>query len=506
MGHQEFTVLSLAAGDTLLGRYRLERLLGQGGMGTVWLATDGQLDRLVAVKVLPAVLGRDPRAVANLKDEARRNLDLTHPHIVRLYTFEQDPARSDVPFLVMQYIEGHTLNEMLVTHRNGLPLDRVKVWAHQIAAAIDHAHAQRILHRDIKPSNIIVEASTDRAYLMDFGIAREARDTLTRVTGQHDSSGTLPYMSPQQMMGRNERSNDVYSFAATLYECLCGHPPFCTGDIPYQIREVDPPPLEGVSASVNEAILRGLHKSAEERPATAMAMLSRKAASSAGKSRPRVEAAPQLALLLGGLIQCAHSRSTSASVPPTPRGANGRVVETKTAPAPRRATSAASRAPSARGAVSSSPRVHPDVHAQTWKMVGGIGLVALGVTVLVTAVVIGLASRNKAIAIIGFLACPPLARLGWVMFTEARDMRRVLLGFHSPTGDVGTILVPAKGPATATPVRPSANRAETPAAAGVPPAFPKVAPSARLTFDPARIPSTVEVNAYDPRCELGAPY
>ncbi|TVQ56377.1 MAG: serine/threonine protein kinase, partial [Phycisphaerales bacterium] len=224
------TLLSLSSGEVLSERYQLVRELGRGGMGVVWLAEDEHLDsRPMAIKVLPSALCRNARAVARLKKEALINLELTHPHIVRLFNFEQDPQRSAVAYLVMQYVQGKTLDDLLVEYPDGLPLERVREWAEQLSQAIDHAHAKQILHRDIKPSNIIIDGDGN-AYLMDFGIAREAKDTMTRVTGR-ESSGTLPYMSPQQLMGKNSRSNDIYSFAATLYEALCGRPPFETGDI-----------------------------------------------------------------------------------------------------------------------------------------------------------------------------------------------------------------------------------------------------------------------------------
>src|SRR5690606_38894379 len=152
-------------------------------------------------KMLPTPLSRDRRSVARLKEEAKKSLDLTHPHIVRLINFEQDESRGGLAFLVMQYIEGQTLNDLLADYPRGLPLERVGKWAEQLAAALDYAHAKGVLHRDIKPSNIMLDGG-DNAFLMDFGIAREAKDTMTRVTGR-DSSGTLPYMSPQQIMGEN---------------------------------------------------------------------------------------------------------------------------------------------------------------------------------------------------------------------------------------------------------------------------------------------------------------
>jgi len=268
------TFVSLAPGDVLCGRYRLDAVIGSGGMGTVWRARDAVLDeRIVALKMLPAVLARDRRSVARLKAEAVRQMDLGHPHIVRLYHFEQDPARADLAFLVMQHVapsEGEpralTLDDRLADHPDGLPLEDVKTWAPRIAEAIDHAHRQGLLHRDVKPANILFDGD-GRAYLADFGIACEIRSTMTRVTGQVDSSGTLPYMSPQQLRGVADPRNDVYSFAATLYEALSGRPPISPeGDPHFQIMHVEPPPIADVPERVNAMLRRGLAKDAEARP------------------------------------------------------------------------------------------------------------------------------------------------------------------------------------------------------------------------------------------------
>jgi serine/threonine protein kinase len=238
------TVVAVEAGELLSGRYRLTRELGRGGMGVVWLAADTTLDdRAVAVKLLPGPLAANVRAVGRLKKEATTCLELSHPHIVRLLNFEQDTVRANLAYLVMQYVPGKTLDDLLAEAPDGMTTDRVMKWARQLAAALDFAHDKQILHRDIKPSNVMIDEA-DNAYLMDFGIAREAKDTMTRVTGR-DSSGTLPYMSPQQVDGLNDKSNDIYALAATLYESLCGNPPFHTGDIYQQIKNRPAIPIAG---------------------------------------------------------------------------------------------------------------------------------------------------------------------------------------------------------------------------------------------------------------------
>lgn len=265
--HFDHTILSIESEDLLSGRYRLVNEIGRGGMGVVWLARDTVLDQDVAVKVLPAVLGRDRRSVDRLKEEAKKSLQVTHPHIVRLINFEQDAARGDLAYLVMQYVDGRTLDDLLADHPQGLPLEHVKQWASQIAGALDYAHEKGLLHRDIKPSNIMIDGD-DNAYLMDFGIAREIRNAATRLTAM-DSSGTLPYMSPQQLAGRNTRSNDVYSLAATIYEALSGSPPFTGDNLDYQILHVAAQPIQGLPQPVNDALVRGLAKEEKDRWRTA---------------------------------------------------------------------------------------------------------------------------------------------------------------------------------------------------------------------------------------------
>ena len=262
-------------GRFLAARYKVQRRLGSGGMGEVWQALDTELDNLpVAIKVLPVVLARNAHSIKALKREAAVALKLTHPNICRLHTFHSD---GDVKFLVMEYIDGHTLEELLDEKPDRrMTLAELLPIATQIAAALDYAHGLKppVLHRDIKPSNIMVTRE-GAAKLLDFGIAREMKDSVTRVTGR-ETSGTLLYMSPEQFQGRTPTpASDIYSLAATLYECLGGHPPFYQGSIGHQLLYMEPATLKGVPAAVNAAVLAGLAKVPNERPAQASMFVNR---------------------------------------------------------------------------------------------------------------------------------------------------------------------------------------------------------------------------------------
>ena len=265
------TILGLQPGDRLCNRWVLLRIIGQGGMGQVWLAKDENLESEVALKVLPPALASDARASDRMKAEAKANLELTHENIVRLYSFERDPSRNGMSFLVMEYVEGETGDDLLAESPEGLPLDRVIKIIRDVALAVDYAHSRGKLHKDIKPANIMRCRRSRKMKLLDFGIASEARASMTMVTGiaDGDGAGTRPYMSPQQLLGRDGKGNDIYSLAATAYELLGGSPPFRSGDISLQIRKVPPQPLANVPAHVNQALLAGLAKRTKDRPKNA---------------------------------------------------------------------------------------------------------------------------------------------------------------------------------------------------------------------------------------------
>jgi hypothetical protein len=241
---QTIKIKSPGSGTMVFNRYKLDRILGRGGMGVVWLASDTKLEREVALKFLPSLVGIDSAAVKELKTETRRGLDLSHPHIVRIYDFVDD---EEAAAIAMEFVEGQTLSDMRLTRDPVVfTTDELAEFLPGVCDALDYAHFQRkIVHRDLKPANIMV--TKDRvAKIADFGISRSISDTMSRLSmSQMGISGTLPYMSPQQAMGeRPSPADDVYSLGATIYELLSGKPPFFRGDIATQLTSKIPSSME----------------------------------------------------------------------------------------------------------------------------------------------------------------------------------------------------------------------------------------------------------------------
>jgi len=236
------TIKGFSAGQKVFNRFALKKILGRGGMGVVWLAHDEDLERDVALKFLPEIVALDRESVAELKRETRRNLELTHPHIVRIYDFVQDARAAAIS---MEFINGASLSGLKTEHTSGVfPLADVTRWAAQLCEALSYAHGSaKVVHRDLKPANLMITKEGDLK-VTDFGIACSIADSVSRVSKDIGSSGTPLYMSPQQMMGdRPMASDDIYSLGATLYELLAGKPPFYTGNIILQVQNKQPPAM-----------------------------------------------------------------------------------------------------------------------------------------------------------------------------------------------------------------------------------------------------------------------
>jgi serine/threonine protein kinase/tetratricopeptide (TPR) repeat protein len=232
----DVTQREVVGGQKLFGRYTLIRILGRGGMGIVWLARDEELEREVALKFLPDLMIQDRAVFDQLKRETKRSLELTHPHIVRIYDFVHDERSGCIS---MEYVDGETLASLRCDKSQQVfEPHELDAWTSQVCEALDYAHNRaRIIHRDLKPANLMVNRHGE-VKISDFGIARSLSDSVSMLTREQGRSGTLVYMSPQQLDGeRGSHLDDIYSLGASLYELLTSKPPFYSGNIDRQIHE-----------------------------------------------------------------------------------------------------------------------------------------------------------------------------------------------------------------------------------------------------------------------------
>jgi len=263
----------------LSDRYEIGEILGFGGMSEVHLARDLRLHRDVAVKVLRADLARDPSFYLRFRREAQNAAALNHPAIVAVYdTGEAETPNGPLPYIVMEYVEGVTLRD--IVHTDGpMPAQRAIETIADACQALNFSHQHGIIHRDVKPANIMI-SKTGAVKVMDFGIARAIADGGNSVTQTAAVIGTAQYLSPEQARGETvDARSDVYSLGCVLYEILTGEPPF-VGDSPvavaYQhVREDPIPPSQrhpDISPELDAVVLKSLAKNPDNRYQTAAEM------------------------------------------------------------------------------------------------------------------------------------------------------------------------------------------------------------------------------------------
>ncbi|MCW2815239.1 MAG: hypothetical protein JWN84_2694, partial [Nocardioides sp.] len=256
-------------GPTVVGgRYELGELLGRGGMAEVRKGTDSRLGRIVAVKRLRTDLASDATFQARFRREAQSSASLNHPSIVAVYDTGEEPAADGVsqPYIVMEFVAGRTLRDILREGRKILPERALEITS-GVLSALDYSHRAGIIHRDIKPGNVMLTPSGD-VKVMDFGIARAMSDAANSMTQTAAVVGTAQYLSPEQARGETVDSrSDVYSAGCLLYELLTGRPPF-VGDSPvavaYQhVREPARPPSDhdtDLPEAVDAIVMKSLAK------------------------------------------------------------------------------------------------------------------------------------------------------------------------------------------------------------------------------------------------------
>lgn len=254
------------AGELLAGRYQLERRIGQGGMAEVWVATDIDLDRKVAVKWLKSNLAADPVVAERFRREAIAVARLTHPNIVAVHDVFVHDGRQAV---VMQLVDGKSLRQLLDTQKRLGPELTIHVGA-AIAGALDEAHRNGFVHRDVKPGNILV-TSDGRVLLTDFGIAKGLQAGDDDLTSDNVMMGTAKYLSPEQVRGKRlDGRADIYSLGLVLYECLAGRVPFLgesDADTALARLQRDPTDLGQLRPTLPIGLVNLIHKTLARNPA-----------------------------------------------------------------------------------------------------------------------------------------------------------------------------------------------------------------------------------------------
>jgi eukaryotic-like serine/threonine-protein kinase len=267
---------TLEPGQVLAQRYRIQRLLGKGGMGAVYLADDEVLGELVALKVISSAFAADEAAmVARFRREAAAARKVSSPAVIRIHDLGE--ARPGLLYLSMEYFQGRTLSEV-IAQRGIVPLKDAQDILVQIGTGLEAAHHVGVIHRDLKPANVLV-GERGAIKIIDFGLATSAIGDGLTATGA--LLGTPNYMAPEQVRGKQvDARTDVYAFGALAYHLVCGRPPF-VGDNPIAVgfahlsEPVTPPRTlrRDVSPALDAAIVAALAKAPDDRPPSAKAFI-----------------------------------------------------------------------------------------------------------------------------------------------------------------------------------------------------------------------------------------
>src|SRR5438067_7269678 len=283
---QTIQIPRFGRGQKIFRRYTLQKVLGRGGMGVVWLARDEHLETLVAIKLLPETLCHDQASLEALKRETKLGLHLAHPNIVRIYDFQRDDNAAAIS---MEYVDGPTFSDVRLTKpQQVFNPPELLGYVEALCDALNYAHTRRkIVHRDLKPRNLML-TSDGELKIADFGISRSISESIIMLTGMLGSTGSPPYISPQQWDGDPPSAlDDIYSVGATLYELLSSKPPLMGVIDSYQVHHKIPPPIwqrrvdlgitsaQPIPASWEEAIAACLAKDREDRPQTILELRSR---------------------------------------------------------------------------------------------------------------------------------------------------------------------------------------------------------------------------------------
>ncbi len=419
-------------GHDLGGRYRIEELLGQGGMSAVYKATDPNLRRVVAVKLIHPHLSTDPEFVRRFEEEAAAVARLRHPNIIQVFDFNHD---GNTYYMVLEFIPGETLQQRLrrynASDRRLTPQEAVDILA-PICDAVDFAHQQSLIHRDIKPANIMINVQ-GQPILTDFGIVKIIGGQTHTASGA--VVGTALYMSPEQAQGRrpDERS-DIYSLGVTLFEMLSGRPPFegdsavsimmkhVTDPVP-RLRDIEP----GTPPDLQAVVEKALAKDPMDRYQSAAEMAAALRRASLDASATIIEAASEPAQAGETFIESASYPEPARVAPAPPQ-----VAESAAPPAPATRQGAATR--------QAPPSAERPSGGPNFMLIGGI---ALGAILLIGCVVggIALASSGGLLGIGGAADVPTL-----VSATEGPTQEAAVAATEEPTPTEGPTAAPTEEP------------------------------------------------------------